>query len=117
MASVNLRVTEVNDLSKDGVSNKRIVLVAKTANHDGTGPMKGDPTPFDKDSQGRAAEVDGKLELVVDNATAAKYFTIGSLHTVTIAGVLTHAEQKAAEKKAADDEKAAEKAEKAAAKK
>lgn len=86
MPRINFRVTEVNDLSADGSTNKRVILLARTGNHDGTGPDPNDPNPYPAHDK-RPAEVDGRIELLVDTVTQEVQFPIGSLHTITFAGV------------------------------
>jgi len=78
MAKLTFRVTEVNDLSNDGVSNKRVVLLAKAAGqYDGTGLDRHDRKPFNP-----KATIEGRLELLVDNDTQAVHFPIGAVHVM-----------------------------------
>lgn len=82
MARVNFRVTEVNDLTKDGSNTKRIVLEAAKNTFIETGPVSDptDPKAFPSD-----ATVTGRFELVVDNRSAAFYFPLGSIHAIDFA--------------------------------
>ncbi len=73
MARVNFQVTAVNDLSGDGADNKRVVLTSDRGKLIQTGAVPGLDFPA-------GSYVNGSFDLVVDNATQAKYFPIGSLH-------------------------------------
>jgi hypothetical protein len=105
MARLTLRVTEVNDLSKDGASNKRVVLEAKTGAFDGTGPQYSALPP----PEGPVADVPfvkgvpvvATLTLVIPNATQASYFGLGTLHTMEFAAIpMTDADKAKAAKDA-----------------
>ena len=79
MARLNFRVKEVNDLSNDGLRNKRVVLVADTKNYDQSGPTPVGDEMFPKD-----VALSARLELVVPDAVQVAHFAIGSLHGIDL---------------------------------
>lgn len=81
MPTVKFRVTEINDLSKDGAHTKRIVMEADNSVYIGTGAQADsrDPKAF-----GDKARVAGRFELLVDNATQAAYFPMDSIQSFEV---------------------------------